>query len=418
MLRRWESWFYAAGDLGFNFVWQSIELYLLFYYIRGLGMAPPLASAIFLAGAAVDWLTDPLIGAVADRLAPRIPLRAWVSIGGPLSVLLLCLAFAPPPVPAAWVPGYALVTYLALRFAYGLGNIPYGALTARLSPDPADHLTLTSARMQGAALGGLIAALTYALLPADHTGGADFRLGALILAGLAMPAFFATSLGTRERVVAPVAQPVGLRETIAAMLALLRRSPALRRLVATILAVGLAVTLINKSLLFLFDQIGERRLGYYVALVPALSLLLTAPLWTRLAARIGQIRTLRLGAAAMLVAVVLTLASGRALAPALVCVTVSIIAGQGMSVMFWSLVPATVAACERDDQVASYAVRVYAAATVARKFAQALAPQVVAIALFAPYISILGAMAVVALVTFLVVTLYPPQAADGGGARP
>ena len=35
----------------------------------------------------------------------------------------------------------------------------------------------------------------------------------------------------------------------------------------------------------LFDQIGARRLGYYVALVPALSLLLTAPIWARLALR-------------------------------------------------------------------------------------------------------------------------------------
>ncbi|MFA6607985.1 MAG: MFS transporter, partial [Sphingomonas sp.] len=78
MLRRWESWYYAAGDLGFNFVWQSIELYLLFYYIRELGMAPEIAAGIFLAGAAVDWVTDPLVGAVADRLAPRIPLRTWV----------------------------------------------------------------------------------------------------------------------------------------------------------------------------------------------------------------------------------------------------------------------------------------------------------------------------------------------------
>ena len=407
MLRRFEAWFYGVGDLGFNFVWQSIELYLLFYYIRGLGIAPAVASAIFLAGAAVDWLTDPLIGAVADRLAPRIPLRAWVSIGGPLSVLLLCLAFAPPPVPAAWVPGYALVTYLALRFAYGLGNIPYGALTARLSPDPADHLKLTGARMQGAALGGLIAALTYALLPADRSGGADFRLGALILAGLAMPAFFATSFGTTERVVPRAAPPRRLGGAVAAMVALLVRSAALRRLIVTILLVGLTMTLINKSLLFLFDQIGARRLGYYVALVPALSLLLTAPLWARLALRAGQVATLRIAAVALMVAVVLLLV-GRGVAPDLVCITLAIIAGQGMSVMFWSLVPATVAACERADTDGGYAVRVYAMATIARKLAQALAPQAIAIALYLPDGALLVAIAGVALLTVLAVIFYPP----------
>ncbi|TPG52973.1 MFS transporter [Sphingomonas glacialis] len=407
MMRRFEAWYYGLGDLGFNFVWQSIELYLLFYYIRGLGIAPAVASGIFLAGAAVDWLTDPLIGAVADRLAPRVPLRAWVSIGGPLSVLLLCLAFAPPPVPAAWVPGYALVTYLALRFAYGLGNIPYGALTARLSPDPADHLRLTGARMQGAALGGLIAALTYALLPADRSGGADFRLGALILAGLAMPAFFATSFGTTERVVPRAASTRRLGGAIAAMAALLVRSTALRRLMVTILLVGLTMTLINKSLLFLFDQINARRLGYYVALVPALSLLLTAPLWARLALRAGQVDTLRIAAVALLAMVVLALA-GRGVAPALVCITLAIVAGQGMSVMFWSLVPATVAACEREDVEGGYAVRVYAMATIARKLAQAIAPQAIAIALYLPDGALLVAIALVAALTMLAAVFYPP----------
>lgn len=411
MLRRFEAACYAAGDLGFNFVWQSIELYLLFYYIRGLGITPAMASGIFLAGAAVDWLTDPVIGAVADRLAPRIPLRAWVSIGGPLSVVMLCLAFAPPPVPAAWVPGYALATYLALRFFYGLGNIPYAALTARLSPDRADHLRLTGARMQGAALGGLIAALTYALLPADRSGGADFRLGALILAGLAMPAFFATSFGTRERVLPRSASARPLGDAVAAMAALLVRSMALRRLIVTIVLAGLTVTLINKSLLFLFEQGGARRLGYFVALVPALSLLLSAPLWARLAMRSGQIRTLRIAAAALLAMVLLAL-MGHAVGTSLLCIALAIIAGQGMSVMFWSLVPATVAACESADREAGYAVRVYAMATIARKFAQALAPQAIALALALPDGSLVMTIAGVAALTLLTVLFYPPIGPD------
>ena len=407
MLNRWESWYYAAGDLSFNFVWQSIELYLLFYYIRDLGMAPGVAAGIFLAGAAVDWVTDPLVGAVADRLAPRVPLRAWVSVGGPLSVLLLCLAFAPPPVPAAWVPGYALLTYLGLRFFYGVGNIPYGALTARISPDANDHMILTSARMQGAALGGLIAALTYALLPTGRVGGADFRLGALILAGLAMPAFLATSWGTRERVAPPATARLHLGRTIAEMFTLVLRSSALRRLMATILMVGLAVTLLNKSLLFLFDQVGAADIGYYVALSPSLSLLLTAPLWSRLAERIGQARTLRLGAVLLFLAILLAFVS-QGLASMLVCITLSIIAVQGMSVMFWSLVPGAVAACEQEAHAAGYAVRVYAVATITRKLAQALAPQLIAIALFAPHGSILMILAAVAFLTVLVVTFFPP----------
>lgn len=406
MLRRREAGAYAAGDFGFNIVWQSIELYLLFYYVRRLGLSPEVASAIFLAGAAVDWLTDPLVGALADRLASRFPLRLWVSVGGPLSVLMLCVAFAPPPVPGPWMPAYELGVYLLLRCAYGLGNIPYAALTARISADPADHLKLTSARMQGAAAGGLVATLTYALLPVGVGAGADFRLAAIVLALLALPSFLVTSLRTRERIAPPATATLKLGSAIGAMVTLLGRSSALRRLLATIVTVGLAVTLTNKSLLFLFDQIGQPRLGYYLAPVSPLSLLLAAPLWTMLADRIGQVSTLRIAALLMLGAVML-LVAGIGVLP---CLVVSIVAGQGLSVMFWSLVPATVTLCEHDDGADGYAARVYAAATMGRKLAQALAPQIIVLALSLPALSIPVCMVAAAVAVLLIVVFYPPIA--------
>jgi len=406
MLRRREIWSYAAGDFGFNTVWQSIELYLLFYYVRQLGIAPQVASLIFLAGAAADWLMDVLVGVTADRLAPRVRLGTWVAVGGPLSVLILCAAFALPPVRSGYVPYYALVTYLALRCAYGLGNIPYGALTARISADPGDHLRLTGARMQAAALGGLVAALVYAVLPAGGPGGGSFSLGAPILAGIAVPTFLLTAFGARERVL-PAATAVATGRATVATFALLLRSSALRRLIATILSVGLAVSLLNVSLLFVFDQLGAQRWGYYAALLPALSLLVTAPLWTHLATRIGQGATLRYAAVLMLGATALGCVGG-GVAMALVSVTGAIVAGQGLSVMFWSLVPAAVTACERDAEVVGYAARIYAAATIARKLAQAFSTQVLAMTLVFPAIPILGSIALAALVALLCAFFYPP----------
>jgi Na+/melibiose symporter-like transporter len=420
MIGRRERWSYAAGDVGFNFVWQSVELYLLFYYIRGIGLAPGVASAIFLVGAAVDWIIDPLVGTLVDRAAPRVPLRLWVLAGGPVSVLFLALAFAPVPVPPGWVSAVALATYLALRAAYGVGNIPYGALTARISAAPQDHLALTSARMQGAAIGGLVAALIFALLPPTDAV-VDFRRGALLLATLALPAFLATFLGVRERVVAP-RQPIGATlggpwQTARVSVGLLGRSAALRRLLATILAAGLAITVINKSLLFLFEESGALRLGYYVALAPAAALLLTTPVWAALGARLGRSRTLLLAALLNVAATALALLAGGL--PALVALTcVAIVAGCGMSVMFWSLVPAAVADCE--DQLASMgcAGRVYALANIARKLAQALAPTVIALTLAGTAASTLTGMMASAIIALVAVLLYRPRDASDDGAIP
>ncbi|MDH7973672.1 MFS transporter [Sphingomonas sp. AR_OL41] len=420
MIGRRERWSYAAGDVGFNFVWQSVELYLLFYYIRGLGISPQVASAIFLVGAAVDWMIDPLVGTLVDRAAPRIPLRLWVLAGGPLSVLLLAFAFVPLPVAPALVPAFALATYLALRAAYGVGNIPYGALTARISSAPQDHLALTSARMQGAAIGGLVAALIYALLPT--TGSAvDFRLGALLLAALALPAFLATFWGVSERVTAPP-QPAsetlgGPWQTARATLGLLRRSAALRRLLATVLAAGLAITVINKSLLFLFEEIGALRLGYFVALAPAASLLLTTPIWAALGARLGRSQTLLLASLLNVMATAAALLTSGA--PALILTTcIAIVAGCGMSVMFWSLVPAAVADCERQIASTGCAGRIYALANIARKLAQALAPTVVALTLVGTARSTLEGMMACAIAALAVILIYRPREAIDDGVVP
>jgi GPH family glycoside/pentoside/hexuronide:cation symporter len=404
-LARREVWSYAAGDFGFNTVWQSIELYLLFYYVRQLGIPPTTASAIFLAGAAADLLMDMLVGVVADRLAPRVSLGTWVAIGGPVSVLILCAVFAPPPVPAGYVTHYALLTYLALRCAYGIGNIPYGALTARISADPGDHLRLTGARMQAAAAGGLLAAAVYALFPADGRGA--FETGAIILAIVAVPAFLATTSGSHERVA-----PVVATRLPGAALALLGRSPALRRLLVTILAVGLAVSLINVSLLFVFDRIGARRWGYIAALIPSLSLLLTTPAWTRAAARFGPVAVLRAAAAMLLAAALIGLIGGTNVACAMAGMTGAIVAGQGLSVMFWTLVPATVAACERDAGATGFAAQVYAMATIARKFAQAIATLTLGYLLATPWLPVLGGIALAGCATLICALFYAPMRQD------
>lgn len=392
---------FAAGDVGFNFVWQSIELYLLFYYVRVLGLSPGVASAVFLAGAVVDWVTDPLIGVIVDRLSPRVPLRTWVAVGGPLAGAALAVGFT-PPAGTDILPG-VLALHLLMRMLYSVGNIPYAALTARLTDRPDEHIRLTGLRLQGAAIGGLIATGVYAALPAHEGVGSDFRLGAWILAGASLPAFLATALGVRERV-EPVAGAVD--RSVGDDLLLLARSDPLRRLLATILVAGLAVTVLNKSILFLFEAIGAGRLGFAAALLPSLALLLSVPLWTRLAVATGAIRALRAAALVNAAATVLLLPTTNTTL-VLALTTVAIVAGCGMSVIFWSLVPSVITSIERDGPIGSCAGRIYALGTIVRKLAQATAPLFVAAGLQWERTGL--GIAAAALLALGVTLIYPPR---------
>lgn len=405
MIARRERIAYAAGDLGFNFVWQSMELFLLFFYLRGLGLSAGAASTIFLIGSVVDWISDPAVGALADRMSRSRPMRIWVAIGGPLSGVMLAFAFAPLPLTGTALFAAILLLHILLRVTYSLGNIPYAALTARISDRPVDHLSLTGARMQGAAVGGLIAAGVYFAMPSNDAGVADFRQGALILTLLALPAFAATALGVRERVgPADAGSPLSLRQTLAELPVMLARSSALRRLLLTILAAGVAVTVVNKSLLLLFEEEGSLRHGYLAAFLPGLTLLLATPLWAAAAQRHGRVPVLIIaGALNAIAALLIVLPLG--VPGHLAAITLAITAGNGMSVMFWALVPVVV---ERSpDGGSAYEARTYALCSIARKLAQALSPQIIVISMTGSG-SVGPAILVSALAALVLIIALPP----------
>lgn len=399
---------FAAGDTGFNFVWQTIELYLLFYYVRILGLAPEKAAAIFLAGAAIDLIADPLIGALVDRFRARLPLRGWMLLAGPPLGLALALAFIPPP--SLQSGGFAMIVaaHLLLRVCYSLGNVPYGALTARISGDPAEQMRLTSLRMQGAATGGLVAALVYFTFPLDrHVLGVP--LGAVVLGLAAQPLFLATWLGVRERVSPSGTPSATIAGQLSGFIGLLHGSAVLGRLLALILLVGLSTTVLHKGLLFVFDHLGAQRWGYAAAVVPAIALFIGARMWTALAARRGRVETLRIAAALHLTAIIAAFFAEDILAVAAAMLTLAIFASAGMSTMFWALVPGVVEACERELATEGCAARVFGLANLARKLGQAFAPLLIALSLALPGGTVLPGMVIAACIAIAAAILLAPR---------
>ena len=424
MIQRRERLSYAAGDVGFNLIWQSIELYLLFFYIQVLHLPLGIAASIFLIGAVVDWLFDPIIGALADRMAIRYPMKLWVLLSGPLIAVALWLAFRSPVLEGNSLALYAAVTHVGLRFAYGCGNIPYAVLTARITDDPSEQLKLTGLRMQGAALGGLTAAIIYAL-----TSGSDapFLVGALILGVLAQPCFFITWLGVKERVAAPPTPLLSLPQEISHYFRLIGQNDALRRLLLTIVAAGLSTTVTAKSILFLFDRdLGNSEWGYWAALLPSAALLITAPLWVALSTRIGLVATLIWTVLLHISALVmLAIFHSHGLTVATIILAIAIAATCGMSIMFWSMVPIAIRDLETLPGGTGCAAHVYALSNVARKLGQALAPQIIALSLVltggadatARGGAVLPGMILAAVICCVAVVLYRPTSERRGNGQ-
>ena len=204
---------FGAGDLAQNLIYQTISMYLLFFYTNVYGLDPLDAATMFLVVRLVDVLWDPLVGTFVDKHSPRWgKYRSYLVLGGiPLTgFAILCFwnGYSPSLV-------YAYVTYVGMSMLYTLINVPYGALNSSLTRDTDEITTLTSVRMFMANLGGLAVAsgiplLVAALMPKSGTGevstgtpaaaGAWFTTMAIYaLTGLALLIFCFSQ--TKERVV-------------------------------------------------------------------------------------------------------------------------------------------------------------------------------------------------------------------------
>ena len=157
---------YGLGDTASNIVFQSVMLFLSFFYTDIFGISPAVVGTLFLAVRLLDAVTDPLMGALTDRTNTRYgkfrPYLLWMAI--PFGVISV-MAFTTPDFSEQGKIIYALLTYGLLMLAYTAINIPYSALGGVLTADPKERVSVQSYRFVFGMLGGLlVTALTLPLV--------------------------------------------------------------------------------------------------------------------------------------------------------------------------------------------------------------------------------------------------------------
>ena len=150
---------FGAGDMAQNLIYQTVSIWLLFFYTNVFGLKPGPAALMFLIVRLVDVLWDPVVGTIVDKNNPKWgKYRSWLIFGGIPLVGLAILCFWNGLSGASDTAKliYAYVTYVGMSMCYTLVNVPYGALNASLTRDTDEITILTSTRMFMANLGGLI----------------------------------------------------------------------------------------------------------------------------------------------------------------------------------------------------------------------------------------------------------------------
>ncbi|MBE5314798.1 MAG: MFS transporter [Xanthomonadales bacterium] len=208
---RWrERLGYGAGDLGFNLYWTTIASFLAAFYTDVFGLGAAAAGTLMFVTRLLDAITDPLMGAIADRTRSRYgQFRPWLLVGAlPLAVMGV-VAFTTPDLGDTGKLIWAYLTFNGLMLAYTVLSTPYSALSGVMSASSEERTTLNSLRFLFAFGGGaLVNKFTLPLV--EHLGDGDPQRGwplTMALYGVIACVLFAlTFASTRQRITPPPSQ--------------------------------------------------------------------------------------------------------------------------------------------------------------------------------------------------------------------
>jgi GPH family glycoside/pentoside/hexuronide:cation symporter len=199
---------YGLGDTASNIVYQAVINVLLYFYTDVYGITAAAAGTLMLVVRLFDAVTDPMMGAVADRTKTKHgryrPWMLWVAI--PYGILAVA-AFITPDVAMGTKLVYAYISYALLMTAYTAVNVPYSALGGVMTGDSEERANLQTWRFAMAMVGGFL--VTTSIFPlAEILGGGDdpasMQLGVplamIIMAIIGVLCFFGCFALTKEYV--------------------------------------------------------------------------------------------------------------------------------------------------------------------------------------------------------------------------
>ena len=188
---------YAAANVGYGMIDLPLTVLLLFFYANVVKLAPHLVGIGLLIGKTWDAVTDPTMGYISDRtrsvLGRRRPyfLVAAVPLG--ISFFMMWHPVAPNHPFANLV-----IAYMALYTMLTLFLVPYGSLSAELSPDYDERTRIQGYRESAHIIGLLIGAFSPLIVDKFSSPRTGYSVVAAIFGAALTIGVLITFFGVRE----------------------------------------------------------------------------------------------------------------------------------------------------------------------------------------------------------------------------
>ena len=194
---------YALGDAAAGGItWKVMSIAFPFFFTNVFGLTVADAAALMLVARLFDVVTDPMMGAIADRTQSRWgTYRPWLIFGTiPLGLVFAMLLYTPDLGPAG-KRVYAYSMYLLMMVVYTAVNVPYGSLLGVMTDDDNEKNQFSSYRMVGAYAMGFVMLFSFPYLQRMVGGTPQHQYAVLgvILGAVAALGTLGCGLLTKER---------------------------------------------------------------------------------------------------------------------------------------------------------------------------------------------------------------------------
>ena len=339
---------FAFGDFAFNLYWQSVMLFLLFYYTDALAIPIAVAATTYMVASVWDGIANFAAGVLVDRRHGSLRYGPILTAGAIPLGLTFMLIYMPPLGNGALMVACVLGAHLLFRTAYAAVNVPYLAMTARISPDPQDRAFVAGMRMLFGTAAAVVVALCTVPVGRWLTGSSAsqaYFAAAVLFATIG--AIILVIVGLTYRESAPIERP--LPASVGDALASLLKNRAFVTLSAAMMAMIVGITVLNKSVLYYFKYLlNDPEAGQLALASMGIVSGIAIPLWMVLGRLVG-LRALwmvaaGLGIAALLLFGAVDIHQSGLMQLFLIAMQVMIV---GLNFVFWAMLPNTIEYGER-----------------------------------------------------------------------
>lgn len=209
---------YALGDAAAGGItWKIMSIAFPLFFTNVFGLTFYDAAVLMLVARLIDVVTDPIMGAIADRTQSRWgTYRPWVIFGSvPLGIVFALLLYT-PDLGLAGKRFYAYFFYILMMMCYTMVNVPYGSLLGVMTDDDNEKNQFSAYRMVGAYAMGFITLLSFPYLQ-KFVGGTDQHQYAVLgcfFGALAAVGTLGCGLLTKERLKPVRAEKFSMRQFV------------------------------------------------------------------------------------------------------------------------------------------------------------------------------------------------------------